>query len=221
MPKASIGFMPRRWSKIGRPVVLLLPLLLCTCADQFDPAAYWPLFEGYHWHYTRMPGSITIQEDRTSAESGFFALYGDSAGYVFWREHYISRDRNLYWDFFSPSSPLLPIVRFEPAIPILPFSDQVGRQKQLESVEKAEGRPDHPFLVRCQIEAVAPVTVPAGTFDKAIQMSMHFRYLGEDAGMMIREQAIWFAKGVGPVRLEWNGHVSELQSATLGTWQIR
>jgi hypothetical protein len=221
MLKALIVLMPCNWSETVRRFMVLLPLLFCTCADKFDPAAYWPLFEGYHWRYDGMPGSITIQEDRTAAESGFFALYGDSAGYVFWREHYISRDHNLYWDFFTPSSPMLPIVRFEPAIPILPFSDQVGSQRHLESVEKAEGRPDQPFLVRCQIEEVTSVTVPAGTFNNTIHMSMRLRYLGEGTGLMIKEQAFWFAKGVGPVRMEWNGKVSELQSATLGTWQTR
>ncbi len=204
-----------------RWLMAILPLLACGCSDPFDPAAYWPLFDGYNWQYSRLPAGIAIEQDRTGTESGFFALYSDSTGCVSWREHYISRDRNLYWDFLTPSTPVLPIIRFEPAIPILPFSDQVGDQKQIESVEKVDGRPERPLMVRCKIEEVSTATVPSGTFDNVIRMSMQFRYLGQDAGLMAREHDVWFAKGVGPVRIKWGNTVSELQSAALGSWQIR
>jgi hypothetical protein len=203
----------------SRPVALAglaIMLVLVSCGSDFIAHDYFPLQAGFCWHYTGAISTVTIQEELATPDLQYIALFADSLGDIKWKERYIKTRTNVNWIAMEPQAPLPASLRFEKGIPIGPCSAKIGDQQVFQTIERSSTNVTRTIKIRYTMVGSETITVPAGTFAKALKMVMNVQYPDDSSGSLASENVYWFVQNVGVVKFSWDGVTGELKSATLG-----
>jgi hypothetical protein len=205
-----------KFCRRGAPLFLVSGFLCLQCARDFDSHDYFPLHDGYRWHYTGVMSAMSVQEESVAGEKQYIAIFSDSLGNVKWKERYIKTGQNVGWIALEPQPPLPVLLQFKEAIPLGPISDKVGAERHVLAQECSAGQSPRAMKISYRVADLETITVPAGTFTMAIKQTMRIEYPDEGKEAPISENVYWFVRQVGIVKFSWDGIGGELQSAQLG-----
>jgi len=209
-------------NKIG---LMGLVLSLCYGCTKNDSALdFYPMTKDNIWNYSGSMAKVqVIEEEKEANKINYIIVYFDSIGVPIWKEKHVQIDGKLYWATFSPQSPFIPEINFDPPLPSSPFSTKLGDKKTIESVET---RIDSTVTtakinVEYEIESIENVELPIGLFPECIKLKMTINYPQEvEQPYMEGTTYIWFARSIGPVSYIMPSGQGNLLSAKIGNRDI-
>ncbi|MBN2410487.1 hypothetical protein JXQ31_02270 [candidate division KSB1 bacterium] len=176
------------------------------------------------WNYSGAMAKIqVIEEKKEDNRINYIVVYFDSLGIPIWKEKHIKIDDKLYWATFSPQSPFIPEINFDPPLPSSPFSTKLGDKKTIESEET---RIDSTVTtttinVQYEIESIENVELPVGLFPECIKLKMTISYPEMvEKPYMEGTSYFWFARGIGPVSYILPSGSGNILSAKIGNRDI-
>ncbi len=199
-------------------------LILSQCSEQYRPVDYYPVDIDNTWLYTGILSKVQVTEkEKKKNQTEFIMVYFDSTGIPIWKEKHILRNNKLLWTTFSPQTPYIPEIRFDPPIPTAPFSDKLGDKKRIESTEV---RLDSSIttvrvFVDYEVESIENVELPTGFFPECVKMKMTISYPDPvTEPYMAGTSYFWFARGVGPISFIMPSGQGSLISAKVGNKKV-
>ena len=199
-------------------LITILGLLDCTNRNnRFNPISYFPVQQGNTWLFNGGIHKMHISEIvKDQGEQHVTFTYSDTSDVVLWKETYRLRKNQLYWQSFTPNTPVLPQVSFDPPLPFAPVATKEGHTLVLESIETQSDTVKRmtKITVEYEILSVEDVKVPAGTFLNCIKMKINVQYpQSVRRPFFIGEQYWWFAPMMGPIKYDLPSAVGELVKA--------
>lgn len=191
--------------------MLIFFIGFCMCESSFQPAQYLSLSPNVIKQFSGILGYISIKE--SDDKDSFDMVLSDSSS-QYHSQAQLMRDKGqVFVHSFDPRIPSIPSFRFDPPLPLGPFSATIGEQTCLESTETRldSSKSTHRIKVCYYIESIDLVDVPAGEFQNCIRMRVDYMYIDHPERPFLEGQYLfWFARGTGLVRTRFNGQNGEL-----------
>lgn len=132
------------------------------------------------------------------------------------RETFIVSKDQIYWR--NSSFPNLPVISFDPPLPLLPPSSRVGDSLVVASQEQWRDSVGTSFAVRGVITVIGieEVTVWAGRFEDCLRVRQEVFYEDRSVPHLFTWVELWYAKDVGWVKYHSEAGSGELLSAAIG-----
>ena len=202
----------------------LLLFFYTGCSQDKSTLDFFPMKKDNVWNFTgSMAKMQVIEENKEKNRINFILVYFDSLGIPIWKEKHVKIDGRLYWTTFSPQSPFIPEIHFDPPLPSSPFSNKLGDKKTIESTET---RIDSTVTtakinVQYEIESIENVELPVGLFPECVKLKMTISYpeLVEDPYMQ-GTSYFWYARGIGPISYILPSGRGNILSARIGNRDI-
>lgn len=195
--------------------IIVALFFFLECSDRnskFHPISYFPVQSGNTWVFDGGIHKMQITDSGKSQDFVTFS-YFDTSDVLLWQESYRMRKNQLYWQTFTPNTPVLPKVSFDPPLPFAPVSAKEGQTLILESIETQSDSTKRmtKIMVEYEIQAIEDVKVKAGTFLNCIKMKINVQYpQSVRRPFFIGEQYWWYAPTIGPVKYDLPSAVGEL-----------
>ena len=207
-------------SSLSRAIVLVLlavAVLLTGCAGtlvlngEYDITRYFPFDAGNLWTYRTVSTGqqwTALVEARGSfaGELAYPLRYSEAADveYNFFRP----RSNGLYYlgwydDTTDTTYVLDPVVLF-------PNDLSENEPWVVSSLLYADGTPLGPITYRFVIRGLDRVTVPAGTFSRALRVEQYMSGAG-----ISQSETWWYVKDVGPIKISSTGRTDVLVDSNL------
>jgi len=209
------------------PQIFFVSLILAffsNCSKDYSALEFYPMKKDNIWNYSGSMAKVqVIEEEKEANKINYIVVYFDSIGVPIWKEKHVKIDGKLYWATFSPQSPFVPEINFDPPLPSSPFSIKLGDKKTIESVET---RIDSTVTtakinVEYEVESIENVELPIGLFPECIKLKMSISYPEEvEQPYMEGITYIWFARGIGPVSYIMPSGQGNLITAKIGNRDI-
>lgn len=177
-------------------------LLGLVCGRSFLPESYLPLRAGQTWTYQGRVSALQVNGGEERDGCRYFTLqFLDSAGSVLSKEIYFHKGNQIYWEAYQPVVPLFPAIRFDPPIPIGPFSERPGDKKMMQLSEMRSDGASVPVRITLQIEDAGAMNIGGILYKDCIKQRMEYVYLDQAATPYFAgNHVMWFARGTGIVR---------------------
>ncbi len=205
-------------------LVVLILLFFFGCSKDNSALEFYPVKKDNIWNYSGSMAKVqVIEEKKEDNKINYILVYFDSLGIPIWKEKHVKIDGKLYWTTFSPQSPFLPEINFDPPLPSSPFSTKIGDKKTFESKET---RIDSTVTtvkinVECEIESIENVELPVGLFPECIKLKMTISYPERvEKPYMEGTSYFWFARGIGPISYILPSGSGNILSAKIGNRDI-
>ena len=132
------------------------------------------------------------------------------------RETFVVSDDQIYWKEFN--LPNLPLIRFDPPLPLLPPSSRPGDSLVVDSKEQWVDSVGTSFAVRgvLSVVGVEDVRVPGGNFEDCIRVRQEILYEDRSIPHLFTWIEFWYAKEIGWVKYASEAGSGELLSAMIG-----
>ncbi len=205
-------------------IVGLIILLFFDCSKDNSTLEFFPMKKNNVWNYSGAMAKIqVIEEKKENNKTNYILVYFDSLGIPIWKEKHVKIDDKLYWVTFSPQSPFIPEINFDPPLPSSPFSTKLGDKKTIESEETRIDTTVTTAIINVQyeIESIENVELPVGFFPQCIKLKMTISYPEMvEKPYMEGTSYFWFARGIGPVSYILPSGSGNILSAKIGNRDI-
>jgi len=184
-------------------LALLLSLSCIKRADRptrADYSRFFPLADGDFYIYSGPLGKSMVTQ--SIGELYTFTHFDSSGNVLFWKD-FLKTDHSIGWKNIAFSKSGSPDIHFEPALPFLPWTDQVGDTLLFSSAEiHDDSLNTHLHLqIEYSTYGIAAVTTPAGHFSDCIEIKMtHKALYDKDKNYLRGDSYWWFARNVGIVK---------------------
>jgi hypothetical protein len=180
-----------------------------------DFSKYLPLGEGNYFIYSGPLGKALVHQTIGNLYS---VVHYDSAGEIsFWTD-FVKTDHSILWKNIVFRSPRLAPIHFEPGLPFVPWTNQVGDTLLFSSAAIIGDSVNSHLRIQIEYEiyGIGSATTPAGRFDDCIEIRMTPKELYEKGkNAMTGDYFCWFAKNMGIVKYSFPGGAGELLQAKI------
>ncbi|MEE9225094.1 MAG: hypothetical protein V3U68_02730 [Bacteroidota bacterium] len=199
-------------------VCVLFFLVFMGCAENasFDRLSYFPHVAGTSWTFSGPYGLVVLTDSPGDSFSEFHVDFVGDSRVPRLRETFVVSGDQIYWrDYDLPN---LPLIRFDPPLPLLPSSLRVGDSLVVDSNEQWRDSVGTSFAIRSVVTVVGQedVTVPAGDFEDCIRVRQAILYEDRSVPHLFTWIEFWYAEGIGWVKYDSQAGSGELLSAIIG-----
>ncbi len=194
-----------------RMAFFVLFIGFCMCNNSFQSVHYLSLENEVTKHFSGILGYTSI--NKIEGKNAFRMEMSDSSDQYRGYAHLVRDDDQVFMHLFDPQIPSIPAFRFDPPLPVGPFSDSIGEQNCIKSVETRldSTQSAHRIQLCYYIESIDRIKIPAGEFQDCIRMRVDYVYLDHPKRPYLEGQYVQcFARNVGLVRYSFNGQNGEL-----------
>ncbi|MEE9187613.1 MAG: hypothetical protein V3U10_06185 [Bacteroidota bacterium] len=210
-------------------VCILSLVLLMKCdrrpslPEGWDRLGYFPLVPGATWTFSGPFGRVVLSDSSTQAgryregaSSEFRLDFVDGSPSPRLQEVFVVSGDQIYWRDFK--LPYLPLITFDPPLPVLPPSSRAGDSLVVDSNEQWRDSVETSFAIRgvLTVVGVEDVSVPAGDFKDCIRVRQAILYEDLSVPHLFTWIELWYAKGIGWVQYVSEAGSGELVSAMVG-----
>lgn len=202
----NCGTHPSRYRLSGEERLSYFPVVLGTT---------WT-FSGPYGRVVLVDSSTQLREGRGDVPSEFRLVFNEDYSGPRLQETFVVSEDQIYWTGFI--LPNLPTIRFDPPLPLLPPSSQVGDSLVVDAEEQWRDSVEYSFAVRSVVTVVAveDVSVPAGNFEECIRVRQAIFYEDSSVPHLFTSIEFWYAQGIGWVKYDSEVGSGELLTAMIG-----
>jgi len=202
----------------------LILVFLFGCSKEDNSLEFYPVKINNTWNYTGPMAKVqVIEEQKEKNKINYIIVYFDSLGIPIWKEKHVKIENKLYWTTFSPQSPFVPEIHFDPPLPSSPFSTKLGDKKTIVCKETRIDTTVSTATINVQyeIESIENVELPIGLFPECVKLKMTISYPEMvEKPYMQGTSYFWFARGIGPISYILPSGRGNILSARIGNRDI-